>query len=260
MRIAFCHFDLAHGPVSVNMRKLKEGLRLAGEKGADWVLTPETAVQGFFFYKVDPERVKELEVQPAASLEPLLEEVRKYGFHLFLGCGEAAPEDGCNYNSCLVFRPDGSLLGRHRKNHSHEMGSEAWVKNDTHIRPMEISGMTVGVMVCADAYFEDMYFSMKDQGAELLVDVAAWPPSESVGNPADFWVRCTTDTQLPLMLCNQTGSPRWLDMQHGQSVYMDKGEMKLAYSGKEALLIMDWDEKTKQPLSQEFEVYPMDFS
>lgn len=36
--------------------------------------------------------------------------------------------------------------------------------------------------------------------------------------------------------------------------------MKLAYSGKEALLIMDWDEKTKQPLSQEFEVYPMDFS
>ena len=55
-----------------------------------------------------------------------------------------------------------------------------------------------------------------------------------------------------MILCNQTGKTEWLDFTVGQSVYIENGEAKLTYSGKDALLLFEWDGKTKKVLSKEF--------
>ena len=55
-----------------------------------------------------------------------------------------------------------------------------------------------------------------------------------------------------MVLCNQTGKTEWLDFTVGQSVYIEDGEAKLAYSGKDALLLFEWDENTGKVLSKEF--------
>ena len=61
MKIALCHLELSCGPQERNLQILEQAVRIAAEKGADWVLTPEVAVQGYYF--VAP--------QPSPELEPL---------------------------------------------------------------------------------------------------------------------------------------------------------------------------------------------
>ena len=53
MKIALCHLTLSMGPMEKNLQKLTRALEIAGENRADWVITPETALQGYHFYKIN---------------------------------------------------------------------------------------------------------------------------------------------------------------------------------------------------------------
>ena len=86
MKIALCHLELSCGPQERNLQLLEQAVSIAAEQGADWVLTPEVAVQGYYFYRVDENAV--VVPQPSPELEPLRNLCREYGITLFLDCGE----------------------------------------------------------------------------------------------------------------------------------------------------------------------------
>ena len=52
MKIALCHLELSCGPQERNLQLLEQAVQLAAEQGADWVLIPEMAVQGYYFYRI----------------------------------------------------------------------------------------------------------------------------------------------------------------------------------------------------------------
>ena len=85
MKVALCHLELSNGPEQKNIELLEKAVRIAAEKGANWVITPETAVQGYYFYKLEPET--KVDKQPSSKLSFLLSLVKDYGLFLFLGCG-----------------------------------------------------------------------------------------------------------------------------------------------------------------------------
>ena len=84
MKVALCHLELSNGPEQKNIELLEKAVRIAAEKGANWVITPETAVQGYYFYKLEPET--KVDKQPSSKLSFLLSLVKDYGLFLFLGC------------------------------------------------------------------------------------------------------------------------------------------------------------------------------
>lgn len=252
MKILLCHLTLSMGPLEKNLKLLERALQIAGEQKSDWVITPETAVQGYHFYKMNPEQ--KLDPQPAPYLQPLLESVKTNRQYLFLGAGEYDAATHCNYNTCFVFGPDGELVGKHRKNHSHGYGGEGWITNSTVAEPIQVGEVKTGVMVCADSWYMECPKRLAEQGAQVLVDIAGWPISEECGDPLPSWLRCSEETGLPMILCNQTGKTEWLDFSVGQSAYIEDGKAKLTYSGKDALLLFDWDETTRRALSKEFVV------
>lgn len=254
MKIALCHLELSMGPQAVNLKKLERALALAGEYQVEWVVTPETAVQGYHFYKIDPDSV--LTEQPSSELETLRALVRKNRQYLFLGAGEYDPAADCNFNTCFIFGPKGELIGKHRKNHSHGYGGEAWVTNSTIAEPICCGSVCVGVMVCSDAWYPECSQRLKRQGAQILLDIAAWPVSKECGDPLPAWQRCSKETGLPMILCNQTGKTPWLDLSKGQSVYIEKGNAELTYNGEEALLLFEWDAATGRGVSERFTVIP----
>ena len=258
MRILLCHLTLSMGPMDKNLRILERALQIAGDVKAAWVITPETAVQGYHFYKINPRQ--ELDPQPAAYLDPLRELVRKNHQCLFLGAGEFVPEENCNYNTCFVFGPDGEFVGKHRKNHSHGYGGEGWVTNSAVAEPIQVETVKAGVMVCSDAWYMECPLRLKEQGAQVLVDIAGWPISKECGDPLPSWLRCSKETGLPMILCNQTGKTEWLDFTVGQSVYIEEGVNKLAYSGDDALLLFEWDETTRTVISKDFMVIPFNLN
>ena len=249
MKIALCHLELSCGPQERNLQILEQAVRIAAEQGADWVLTPEMAVQGYYFYRIDENAV--VVPQPSPELELCCE----YGITLFLGCGEYDAACDKNFNSCLVFGPDGEIIGRHRKLFGECMASESWARKGDSFTVLPCSGLQTGVLVCADLWFPEYYEGTKAQGAEIIVDVAAWPPTQVCGNPLPTWLHASKVTDVTVIVCNQTGSPQWMDMNVGQSVVIDRGELKLAYSGEPAVLLFDYDADAKCVQSIAYDVH-----
>ena len=57
MKIAFLHFDFCGGPQSANTEKILHGMKIAAAAGAEWILTPEMALQGYFMVKSEKKYV-----------------------------------------------------------------------------------------------------------------------------------------------------------------------------------------------------------
>ncbi|HWQ62671.1 MAG TPA: carbon-nitrogen hydrolase family protein [Negativicutes bacterium] len=253
MRIALLHLDLSGGPEERNMELLKRALTLAAENGADWTVTPETALQGYFFTQKD--RPFSIPVQPAPELQPLREIAAAYGLTVFLCCAERDEATGLCYNSCLVIGGDGEVIGRHRKMHSHGSGAEGWASKGTLLEPVICKEMTAGVLVCADAYFEKNAQALQARQAQVIIVPAAWPPGGHGGPPVKAWERCSRKSGLPAWICNQTGNGEVMDLSKAESAVVVGGKLRFAYSGlQQAVLLFDWDEESRQPLSDGFRV------
>ncbi|MHB8124711.1 MAG: carbon-nitrogen hydrolase family protein [Desulfitobacteriaceae bacterium] len=238
MRVALLHLDLSGGPEERNLALLHKAIGLAVEQGANWIITPEMAVQGYFF--TQQESTVSIPVQPDQSLQPIRQLAAKYQLTVFLGCAEQDTGTGKYYNSCLVIGPGGSILGSHRKTRSHGVGAEAWVTAGDKLEPVSCPGIKVGIMICADSWFVDKARVLKDQGAEVIMVLAAWPPGE--WGPGDCWKRCSQTSGLPVWVCNQTGNQEALDFSQAQSVVIADGKTQFSYSGlQQAVLLFDWD-------------------
>jgi predicted amidohydrolase len=255
IRIALCHLDVAQGPQTENIKKIEKAMHIAGQNGGNWIVTPETALQGYYFYVIDPSQKDKIKAQPSEDIRPLTEACRKYKAYLFLGAGERDAEAGCNRNSCLLFGPDGKLEGRHSKLTAHVgFGAEVWSTNAFSADPLICSNVKVGALVCSDIWFLQFPRIMADKGAQIIIDIAAWPPTKETGDPLPSWELASARTNLPVVVCNQTGTPRWMDMTPGQSAVIENGKAKLLYSGTEAVLLFEWNKETGKVMSEKFEV------
>lgn len=255
MKIALCHLEVSCGPQEKNLEKIERVVKIAGEHGARLVTTPETAVQGYYFHRIDETR--QLEVQPANYLDSLRKTVKEQNVYLLLGCGEYVEETGLHHNSCFVFAPDGSLQSRHRKIYGEKLGSEKWASPGDRMSTTKCDGVNVGVLVCADSWFDERPLALKEQGADILIDIAAWPETPETGNPLPSWKKVTKITGLPFVLCNQTGKTKWMDMSIGESVVIQDEVVKCIYSGEEAVLFFEFDTNSKKIISEKFEVVPL---
>lgn len=163
MKTALCHLEISRGPEHKNIELLENAVRIAADNGAKWVVTPETAVQGYYFYKLNPDA--KVDKQPSIKLSHLLALVKAYGLFLFLGCGEYDDGLKCNFNSCVIFGPKGNICGTHRKLISHGSGAEAWASRADVLEPVDCGNVKVGALVCADAWYSE--HAQKMQRKEL---------------------------------------------------------------------------------------------
>lgn len=252
MKVALLHLDLIGGPEETNIRVLSESVKLAAEEGADWIITPETALQGYFFAL--KEEAPQIPVQPGPSVEVFCELAWQYGVTIFLGCAEQDEKTGKCYNSCLVINHQGEILGRHRKMHSHGGSSEAWASHGENLEYITCREMKAGILICADSWFMEHSQDLKDQGAHVIMIPAAWPPAGECG-PGDCWERCSKVSGLPVWVCNQTGNHEILDMTKAESAVVFNGEKLFVYSGMDpAVLLFHWDYETQSTESKEFTV------
>lgn len=169
MKIAFLHFAYCCGPQADNAKKILQGMKLAAQYGASWVLTPEMALQGYYMMRSD----KQFQLASLQNnlLQEFMEACRQYKQRLFLGCGfvdEKTPR-----NSCAIISPDGTYYNRHDKTKVVPWITENWAHPGEKFEVWNLEGINTSVMVCADAYFAEHGEKIARQGAELAVVVAA---------------------------------------------------------------------------------------
>ena len=107
------------------------------------------------------------------------------------------------------------------------------------------------MLICADAYTSEIAQNLQAQGAQLLVSAAAWALGHH--GPNGEWERCTSDTGLPLIVCNRTGPDRTLDFTKAETVVVKDGRRLLSLSSKRSTVFaIEWDLEKQTLATQEY--------
>jgi predicted amidohydrolase len=222
----------------------------AAAEGADWVITPELSVCGYTFEPLIG--TDWIAVQPDPWMVTISDLAANLGIVVFLSMPERDGVSNLLYNATFVIDRDGAICGKHRKINALRVGSEAWSTPGTEATPIGVSGRRVGVMICADAHSPNIAKKLHADGAQLLVSPATWRPGEH--GPNGEWERATSDTGLPLFVCNRTGQDPLLDFSPGESV-VAYGGSRLMSSASEtpAVLLFTWSLAASRPEKNTFD-------
>lgn len=255
MKIALLHLELSGGPVLSNVEKIIKGIKIAKRHGAKWVITPEIAVQGYFFYKKNKDSINDLNLKE--TIKPILEAVKIAKLKLFLGCVAENKEKNELYNACHVVDENGNIIFTQSKQTGHSTGAEAWSTKGLPFLSKKIDGLKTGILICSDTWYEDKAKKAKDENIEVIITPAAWPDFDCGGGlPEEAWHRCSKITKAPIIVCNQTGNKESMDMNNSRSVVVANEETLLCnFSKEEKVLLFEIDVNSKKIMSRNFEEY-----
>jgi predicted amidohydrolase len=239
LRIALLHLAPVPGDLAHNRSLIEKAIATAAGMGAAWIITPELCLTGYTF--ADRIGTDWIKPQPDEWMTQVCRSTARLGVTLFLSHPERDPHSRKLHNTVFVILADGTIAGKHRKIHTLKVGSEAWSTPGERASVVPVPPFKqIGMLICADAASKDMARSLKEQGAELLVSSAAWAPG--LHGPSGEWERCTSDTGLPLIVCNRTGPDRTLDFTKAESVVVQDGQRLLSLSSEQsAIFVIDWD-------------------
>lgn len=240
IRLGLLHMEAVPGDVAGNRRRIEEGVQEAVAHGADWVITPELAETGYYFFK----RIGTdwIEPFPGTWVSTLAAIARDNRIALFVGFAERDPKTAKLYNSVVVIDRQGTIQGTYRKQAVHG-SAEAWSTPGAQSKPMSVDGIPVGVLICADAYKPGLAAQYREQGAAILLSPANWPPAGELG-PKNYWETRSRETGLPLIAVNRTGKEPELDFSQGQSAVSVEGKRLFSFSSaRSRLFYVDWDGK-----------------
>jgi len=250
LRIALLHLAPIPGDLAQNRRLVETAVTAAARLGAAWIITPELIVTGYTF--ADRIGTEWILPQPDPWMAHMSRLAARLRITLFLSCPEQDRTSRKLYNSLFVITANGTIAGAHRKIHTLKVGSEAWSSPGTQAVAIPVPPFTrIGLLICADAFTSSIARNLQAQGAQLLVSSAAWAPGHH--GPNGEWEQCTSDTGLPLIVCNRTGPDRTLDFSKAESVVAKDGRRLLSLSSaRSAIFTIEWDIEARTLATQHY--------
>lgn len=181
--------------------------RAAKENGAQLVVLPETVTTGFT-PGVPPEELWDLvDALPGAKWQPLADAAKKLGVHIVLPTYERGPERGTVYNSAALIDNQGLMRDVYRKTHlfpTERRTPEGGWSTPGH-RPVVVETElgTIGLTICYDGDFPELYRAEAIMGAEVICRPSALLRSFEIWemtNKARAY-----DNHVYMLACNSIG-------------------------------------------------------
>lgn len=120
---------------------------------------------------------------PGPTLDRLADRARRHGVYLHAGSVyERVEGDPRLRNTSAVFDPDGNLIATYRKMHLFDVvldGVATYRESETvaageEITTLDVDGMTVGLAICYDLRFPELFRLLALRGAEMVILPAAF--------------------------------------------------------------------------------------
>lgn len=151
-----------------------------------------------------PESAETLEESKAIKM---LQEIAKK-FNVNIIGGSFVRKDGDKlFNTCPVIGRNGELICTYDKNHlfSYLGDTEnSYITVGSNPVMVEIEGVKLGLTICYDIRFPEIYRAYRKAGADILVNMAAWPKTRKI-----HWDTLTTaravENQSYVVALTQTG-------------------------------------------------------
>lgn len=151
----------------------------AAASGARLVALPEV----WSYLGPDAGNRASAETIPGPTIDRLADRARRHGMYLHAGSiFEVEPGDPRLFNTTAVLDPDGNVIARYRKIHLFDVvldgvatyQESATVSPGDDVVVVDIDGMPVGLAICYDLRFPELFRILALNGAEAIVLPAAF--------------------------------------------------------------------------------------
>lgn len=217
-----------------NWRSARELIERAVSHGAEFVATPENTN----YLGPHEEKVRLAEGLDGPTCLRFTELARRHGIHLLLGSfNERSPEPERCYNTSVLIGPDGRQLAVYRKIHLFDidLSAEVRFKESATVKPgSELVVATtplavMGLSICYDLRFSELYAGLAAGGAELLTV------------PAAFTMRTGKDHWHPLLRARAIETQCWV-IAPAQSGIHDDNALRESFG--HAMIVDPWGHVT----------------
>ena len=199
---------LSRSTIEQNTARAAEWVRRCVEEtGAELVVLPETASTGFTPGCGPAELWDLVSEVPGPVTEPLQEAARALGVHLVWGTYERGPERGVVHNSSVLIGRDGEVTGVYRKTHpfcTEIVTRGGWVTPGDEVCVVETDLGRIGMAICFDGDFPELWRIQAVQGAEVIARPSALLRSADI---AEMTSRARAyDNHVYVVAANSTGT------------------------------------------------------
>jgi deaminated glutathione amidase len=165
--------QMTSGPdKKANIARATALTREAARTHASLIVLPET-----FDYRGDTADLGTIaESLPGSALLPLMDVARETGVWVLAGSvHEASPAGGRPFNTSVLISPNGGVAAHYRKIHlfdivlgDRSVTESAKYQAGTDIVCTDVDGVRVGLSICYDLRFPELYRALADAGADLV--------------------------------------------------------------------------------------------
>lgn len=193
------------GELQENIQKVESLLvKKLSNKLADFVFLPEVWTVGWDCESF-PSRAESLDKSTAVTM--LQRIAKKYRVNIIGGSIIEKKTDGTLANTCPVINRNGNLVCTYEKNHLfsyYGCAEGSYIKAGEDPIIVELDGVKLGLTICYDIRFPEIYRAYRKAGADILVNMAAWGANKKIP-----WDSMTTsravENQTYLVALTQTG-------------------------------------------------------
>ena len=231
LRIALAQLAPRLGDVDANLEQSAEWLRRATDDGAQLVVFPELALTGYLLQDLVPEVALRAD-------DPRLAELSRQAPGVMLAIGFVEETDAHRYCNSVALLRDGELLGLHRKLYLPTYGlfdEGRFTRAGDRIRTVAVGEPLgrIGLSVCEDFWHPSVPMLQAQDGASLLVNVAAGParaPGSAAGIQAIAGWHKMQDTYallgtVAIAFCNRVGNEEGLTFWGGSRLLAADGSL-----------------------------------
>lgn len=229
------------GDKDANLEKVNK--LLSGNKDfcPDIIILPELFATGWFcdIYSQVAEDINNSKI-----IRFLQEKARQFNSNIIGGSFVRRDASGKIKNTCPIFDRQGNLIAKYDKMHLYSYLGDTEnlnsVRGETPVIAKTDIG-NIGISICYDIRFPEIYRCYAYGGADILVNVAAWPLSRKVHYETLARARAI-ENQSYMIAVSQTG-----EIQNGiynlgnSAVYSPLGEKIASLDYQEAVLKAEFD-------------------
>lgn len=175
IKLALAQISSKRESKSENLRKIEKLTLKAKEHGADLVIFPEMSLTGY----VVLDQVYELaETIPGPSTEKVEALAKRTGMHIIFGMPELSEKTKATVFNTAVFVGPRGLIGKYRKMYlpTHSVFEEKrYFRPGYEVTAFQTDIGNIGLSVCYDIFFPEVYRLTRLKGAQLMVCISASP-------------------------------------------------------------------------------------
>lgn len=239
--------------LSVNLESARLGIIEAAVQGAQVVVLPEMFCCPYQSWRF----IQDAEPEGGPVFQQLAHMAKQAGIYLIAGSvPECVVEDGSSdgavkrYNTAYIFSPEGALLAKHRKVHLFDVtipGKVNFKESDTltagdQLTIFETPWLKIGVAICYDLRFPELFRKMALEGVSLIVVPAAF---NTTTGPAHWELLArarAVDNQVFVALCSPANVASDPYVSYGHSLVANSWGALIGELGKEPeVLVVDLD-------------------